>query len=201
MRARGRPRGGAQDTRTAILASAREAFAERGFERATLRHVAALAGVDPALIVYYFGTKEALLEAALEFPADPVALLRGVGEHGAAAGPEVVRRFLALWDDHPEARSRMQVVVRTAMTHEQAAGLVRVVLGRAIPRALGPAMASDQRPLRAGLVGSHLGGLMMGRYLIKIPALAGAEPEALVGAVGPVVQHYLTGHLAPARRR
>lgn len=183
------------------MTAAREAFAERGFERATMREIAGRADVDPALISYYFGSKEGLLEAALEFPVDPVALLRGIGGHGTGAGAEIVRRFLSLWDGNPTARRRMQAVVRTALTHEQAAALVRIVLGRAIPRALGEAMASDHRPLRAALVGSHLGGLMMGRYVLRIPALASAPPDSLVEAMGPVIQHYLTGQLAPGRRR
>jgi len=63
-------------------------------------------------------------------------------------------------------------------------------------------VAEDERPLRAALVGTQMGGLLLGRYLLGIPAVRDATPEQLVVAVGPVVQYYLTGpiHGRDARR-
>ena len=67
---RGR-RPGAPDTRAAVLAAARAAFAAKGFGGTTIRAVAADAGVDPALVHHYFGTKDDLFLAAMELPVDP----------------------------------------------------------------------------------------------------------------------------------
>ena len=61
---RGR-RPGPSTTRDAILAAARERFAEYGYDRVRMRDVAADAGVDVALVTYHFGSKDGLFGAAL----------------------------------------------------------------------------------------------------------------------------------------
>ncbi len=64
-------RPGAGDTREDILVAAREVFAERGYDGATVRRRGrALAGVDPALLYHYFGSKQQLFVAAMELPYD-----------------------------------------------------------------------------------------------------------------------------------
>src|SRR3982751_4531747 len=94
----GRPPGN-QDTREAILAAARQAFAERGFDKASIRHIATSAGVDPALVHHYFGAKDQLFLAAVEAPADPAKLVPQIAAGGVDGfGERLVRTFLGLWD-------------------------------------------------------------------------------------------------------
>jgi len=190
---RGRRPAGGSDTREAILGAASELFARVGFERTTMREVASRAEVDPALIHHYFTNKDGLLAAALALPMDPAALLAGLDQDPDHAGREIVRRVLGMWESDQETRRRLLALMRVGLAHEHAAGVLRDLLGRTILAAVARVVAEDERPLRAALVGSQMGGLMLGRYLVGIPAVRDATPQQLVAAIGPVIQYYLTG--------
>jgi len=201
---RGRRPLGSPDARRAVLDAARELFAERGFERTTMRAVAARAGVDPALIYHYFGDKDGLLFAALQPPAGAATVFAGLAAAGTArtgadrTGEELVRRLIGLWEERPEVREQMVAIIRTALSHDHAAGLLRDILSSFILAALSDVLADDRRELRVALIGSHIGGLMLARYILKVPGAAAASPEDLVQAVGPTVQRYLTGDIGSA---
>jgi AcrR family transcriptional regulator len=205
---RGRRPLGSPDARRAVLDAARELFAELGFERTTMRAVAARAGVDPALIYHYFGDKDGLLFAALQPPEDAAAVFAGLTATAARAGAdrtgadrtgeELVRRLIGLWEERPEIREQMAAILRTGLSHDRAAGLLRDILSSFILAALSDVLADDRRELRVALIGSHIGGLMLARYILKVPGAAAASPEDLVQAVGPTVQRYLTGDIGSA---
>ena len=198
MPPRGRRPVGGTDTREQILTAAGELFSELGFERTTMRAVATRADVDAALIHHYFVNKEGLLAAALVLPVDPAALLAGLDEDPEHAGEAVVRRVLGFWEADPETRRRLLGLIRVGLSHEYAASVLRDLLGRTILTALARVVADDHRPLRAALVGTQMGGLLLGRYVLGIPAVRDATPEQLVVAIGPVVQHYLVGPVGGA---
>ena len=191
MARRGRRPLGGPDTREAILSAARELFADRGYQATTMRAVGARAGVDPALIHHYFGTKDGLLQAALVLPVDPVELLAGVAADPARTGEQVVLRILRLWDD-PAVQHRMVGLLRVGLSHPHTVDVLRDMLGRTVLVALVGHAAPDSAPLRAALVGSQIGGLLLGRYLVGVPPLAQASVDELAAAVGPTVQRYLT---------
>ena len=201
MPVRGRRPLGSPDARRAVLDAARELFAELGFERTTMRAVAARAGVDPALIYHYFDDKDGLLFAALQPPEDAATVFVGVADAADRAGEELVRRLIGLWEDRPEVREQMVAILRAGLSHDRVGRLLRDILSSFILAGLGDVLASDRRELRAALIGSHIGGLMLARYILKVPGAAAASPEDLVQAVGPVVQHYLTGTIAAPRER
>jgi AcrR family transcriptional regulator len=201
MTARGRRPQGSPDARQAMLEAARELFAERGFERTTMRAVGTRAGVDPALIYHYFADKDGLLAAVVEPPVDLPAVLTGIADDPSQAGEEIVSRVIGLWENHPDIRGRMLAMLRTALSHDHAAGLLRDMLNSWLLGALGDVLADDQRELRAALIGSHLGGLMLARYVLRVPGAAAATPEELIQAVSPTVQRYLTGSLIPPQAR
>jgi AcrR family transcriptional regulator len=198
--ARGRRPLGSPDARKAVLDAARELFAERGYERTTMRAVGARAGVDPALIYHYFGDKAGLLSAVIEIPADLAAALAGVAGPAARAGEELITRVISLLEERPEIRERMLATLRTALSHDHAAQLLRDRLGSLLLAAFGDALASDRRVLRTALIASQMGGLMLARYIIKVPGAAAASPDDLAQAVGPVIDHYLTGDMVPQTR-
>src|SRR3954467_7302498 len=112
-------RPGPTETRDAILAAARELFADKGDDGASARAIARSAGVDPALIHHFFGSKEGLFVAAMEFPFDPARLVPLL-----AAGPReeigerIVRVFMTVWGD-PQLRARALAILRSAATSEQ----------------------------------------------------------------------------------
>ena len=196
---RGGRRPGESGTRQAILAAARSAFAELGYDRATIRGIAADAAVDPALVLHYFGSKDGLFGAALEIPVEPGVVL----ESATAAAPDrigetIVRAFLDAWEP-PESRQRLVAMVRSAMTNEVALGMVREYLGRRVFGPITQVLGLPDAELRANLVGAQFIGLAMMRYITCIEPLASASVDRLVAALGPTMQRYLTGDLGPGR--
>ena len=163
-----------------------------------MRAVAARAGVDPALIYHYFGDKDGLLFAALQPPVDEAAVFSGLADAADRTGEELVRRLVSLWEERPDIREQMAAILRTGLSHDHAGRLLRDILSSFILAALGDVLADDRRELRVALIGSHIGGLMLARYILKVPGAAAASPEDLVQAVGPTVQRYLTGDIGPA---
>ena len=191
-----RPSGGG--TRAAILTAARSAFAELGYDRATIRGIAADAAVDPALVIHYFGSKDRLFGAALEIPVEPgMVIERAVAADPDQIGTAVVRAFLEAWEP-PDKRQCLVAMVRSAMTNDAALGMVREHLGRRIFGPVTGALGVPDAELRAGLVGSQFIGLAMMRYISCIEPIASLPVEELVAALGPTVQRYLTGEIAPA---
>ena len=177
-----------------MLAAARTAFAERGFDGATIRGIATAAGVDPALVHHYFGNKDKLFLAAVEAPADPEDLLPEV----LAGGPDdlgrnLLRMFLRVWDG--PARPAGLALVRSAVGSEWTATLLREFLvARVLRRVVGTLdLPQSERDARGALVGSQLIGLVMARYVLKLEPLASASREDLVEAIAPNLQRYLTG--------
>jgi AcrR family transcriptional regulator len=193
---RGRRPGG-PDTRGQILSAARSSFAERGFDRTTIRAVAAEAGVDPALVHHYFGSKEDLFLAALELPVDPRTLIPqvfGAGLEGV--GERLIRTFLGVWDS-PEHNQVLVALIRTSFVADETAELLRNGIARVALKSVIPYLRdSGQAEVRASLVASQLTGLIMARYVLRIEPLATLPAEAVVAWVGPTVQRYVDGSAA-----
>ncbi|MDP9817011.1 AcrR family transcriptional regulator [Spirilliplanes yamanashiensis] len=195
MRRTGR-RPGNPDTRESILAAAREAFAERGFDKTSIRAIATAAGVDPALVHHYFGTKDKLFVASMNVPFDPRELLPSILAGGAEeAGARFVRVFLGIWDSPAGAAG--VALMRSAVSHDWAARLIREFIATQVLRRVtaGLGIDPDEATMRASLVASQMAGLAMARYILKFEPLASAPPETLVAAVAPTIQRYLTGDL------
>ena len=189
------PRPGGPDTRTAILAASREEFATRGYDAATIRGIAVAAGVDPALVHHYFGTKEKLFAAALELPFNPGDIFARVLVGGIdGVGERLLRAVFAAWQDGG-ARAPVMAVIRTATSSDKGAEMLREFLDRNVLQRIAAELAPDRAKLRAGLVASQMAGLLMARYVISLPALAMASDEDIIAAVAPNLQHYLTGDL------
>jgi len=186
-------RPGDSGARDAILAAARRRFADHGFDRATIRAIAGDAGVDPALVHHYFGTKRDLFSASLELPFDPGAMVAElVTGPRTDLGPRLVAAFLAGWD-RPGAASPMIALLRSAMADEGAATMARQVLYDRILHPVATAIGSPDAEFRASLAAAQMTGLAIGRYIIAIPPLATAPVDDIVRAVGPTLQRYLVG--------
>ncbi|GIF95199.1 TetR/AcrR family transcriptional regulator [Catellatospora citrea] len=192
-------RPGNPDTREAILAAARQLFAEKGFDAATMRAIAAAAEVDPALVHHYFGTKEQLFVATMQFPMDPRELIDKVVAGGAdEAGVRLARLFVTVWDS-PVGIVGVSVI-RSAMTNEWTMRLFREFVTTQILRRVQAELKLDpaEAPLRASLVASQIGGLVLMRYIMKLEPLASLPADQVVAAVAPNLQRYLTGDLGSA---
>jgi AcrR family transcriptional regulator len=179
-----------------VLAAAREAFADRGYDGASIRGIAAAAGVDPALVHHYFGTKDALFLAAVEAPIDPDELLPGIlAVPPEERGEAVVRMVLRVWDG--PARPAILALVRSAVNHEWSAALLReFVLTKIVRRVVGSVdVPAEEREARGALVASQVIGLVLTRYVLRLEPNASATHESLAAAVGPTIQRYLTGEV------
>lgn len=191
-------RPGSSGTRDAILEAARHEFAQRGYDRATIRGVARGAGVDPALVHYFFGTKTELFAAAMQLPVNPAelvqALLAGEPE---LIGERLIGTFLSVWD-HAANRDVFIGLLRSAVTDEQAATLLREFAMRELFGQVAAALGTPDAELRASLVFSQIFGLAVARYILRIEPLASTPAQVVAAAVGPTVQRYITGDLTPA---
>ncbi|MEU8614298.1 TetR family transcriptional regulator [Actinoplanes sp. NPDC048791] len=189
-------RPGNQDTKQSILESARTVFAEAGFDKASVRAIAAAAGVDPALVHHYFGTKEKLFLASMNSPINPAELIpEAMAGPREQAGERLVALVLRIWDS--PAGVAAVALMRSAMSNEWTARLMReFVVTQVLRRAIAELDIDEKEaPTRAALVATQIGGLAMIRYLLKVEPVASAPAERLVAAIGPTVQRYLTGDL------
>jgi AcrR family transcriptional regulator len=197
-RGRGR-RPGPSGTREAILAAARRQFAEQGYDRTSLRGIAAEAGVDPALVTHFFGSKQRLFVEVVEFPFDPAETLPAVlvGDR-ETLGKRVATLLVSILED-PEGRARVTGIVRAAATEPEAARMVRELLTREVWEPAAALLGVEDAQLRMNLVGSQVVGLVMARYVVGAEPLASLPPDELVEAIAPTLQRYLTEPLvAPA---
>ncbi len=189
-------RPGNQGTREAILAAARQAFAESGYDGASIRLIAAGAGVDPALVHHYFGTKDQLFLDAIQAPFDPAKILPSVLAKGVdGIGERLIRTLLSVWDS--AAGGAAAALIRSAMSNELIAKMMREFIVNRILRRVAKDLDldPDEGPIRANLVATQIGGLIMMRYIIKIEPLASAPPETIVALIGPTIQRYIVDPL------
>ncbi|GAB3396674.1 TetR family transcriptional regulator [Humibacter soli] len=187
-------RKGPSTTRQELLDAAREVFADRG-ETATTREIAGKAGVDPAMIAHYFGSKGGLFKAVTSLPIDPADLVAPVLDaRPEDAARELLTALLTGWDAHS---SVLSAVVRSATRNKILAAQMRsFILDRAVRPVVGrfsPDPAEVET--RAALVASQAAGLILARYVLAWEPLASAEPSWIVDHIAPTVQGYLTGPL------
>ncbi|MGW2563819.1 TetR/AcrR family transcriptional regulator [Streptomyces sp. NPDC001514] len=195
-RRRGRPARKESDTgpgaRERILQAARTEFAERGYDKTSVRGIAKAAGVDPALVHHYFGTKDEVFAAAIEVSFEPALVIPAVlGEGTEGIGERLARFFIGVWEN-PATRAPLLAIIRSAMTHEAAAKVLRgFVLRRLLERVAGELDVPDPK-FRAELAASHMIGIVILRYVIQVEPLASADPEEIIAMVAPTLQRYLT---------
>jgi AcrR family transcriptional regulator len=180
-----KPRRRAEATRTAILDAARERFGAEGYERATIRAIAADAGIDPAMVMRHFGSKDRLFAAAASFDLqlpDLSALPR------KRLGAELVAHFLRRW----EGDDTLKALLRAAVSNKAAAARLRTILEKQLVPALVPLFPSRAvAATRAGLVASQMLGLAMTRYLLRLPPVVALDPKAVIEWLAPTIQRYL----------
>jgi AcrR family transcriptional regulator len=194
VKRRGR-RPGPSGTRKGIAQAARRQFAALGYDRTTIRSVAAEAGVDPALVVHYFGSKQRLFLDAIELPFEVGELVERLQNGPRTKVGERVAQFVLDVLEAPEARARWTGMIRAAASDPDAAGILREVLTQRIFEPLAQALHSDDAALRANLVGSQVVGLLMARHIVGVEPIASTDTEILVRAIAPTFQRYLTGPL------
>ena len=190
-------RAGNTTSRDAILEAARHQFAEHGYDGASLRSIAAAAGVDAALVVHFFGSKAKLLTASVQWPFDPDIAIERVLEAGRQhVGQALTRLFLSTWDELG-THNPIITLLQSAPTTPEAAALTREFMSK---RLLGPLidrLGSDQPDFRADLVAGQLIGLGLTRYILRLEPLADTAANTVAACIAPTIQRYLAGDLQP----
>ena len=176
-----------EGTRRAILDAARATFAARGYERATIRAVAARAGVDASMVMRYFGSKAGLFTAVVTMDLQ-VPDLRSVP--ASRRGELLVRHFISRWED-PVHDDELMALLRTAVTSETVAGQLQAVLSQLVTEPIA-ALGDEQAAERGTLIAAQLLGLALGRYILRFEPLVALSADDVVAAVAPSVQRYLT---------
>ena len=190
-------RPGATSTRDEILRAARRLFGERGYHGATMRAIAAEAGVDAALVVHFFGSKAALLGEAVQWPFDPqVEMPKLLADGRHHVGRHLAGQFERTWDSEG-SRNPILILLRAATTEPQAAEMLREFLRLRLFAPLMERLGSDHPELRTDLVASQLVGLGIARYVLRLEPIASAKPGDVVAWISPTLQRYLTGKLEP----
>ncbi len=190
-RRRGRPRGGATDARERILSAAVHEFGELGYDGATVRGIAASAEVDSALVHHYFGTKADLFAATVDIPLRPdVAIPQIIAGPRDEVGASIVRFVLEQLEDL-HTRKRAVAMLRAGIGNRLTTPIFAGFLQRELVERVAAELGVPDGQLRASLVGSHMAGLIVARYIVRLPALAEASVDELVDRVGPTVQRYL----------
>lgn len=188
-------RAGPTRTRQDILDAARMMFAADGYDAVSLRAIARQAGVDPALVHHFFNGKSDLFAAAMQLPVDAepfiAALLAG---ERATLGTRLVLGLVELWD-RPDGFQGFLALVRGAVTHADAARMLREFVTREILGPIAAGAAPDSPGTRAALAGTQIVGLALARKIVCIEPIASADPGWLGATIGPTIQRYLTGEL------
>ncbi|MGW0191917.1 TetR/AcrR family transcriptional regulator [Nonomuraea sp. NPDC003201] len=184
-------RPGSADTRGEILAAARKVFAEKGFDKATVRGIAREANVDPALVHHYFETKEGMFAAAMRLPFSPETIVKVLVEGPREEVGERLVRMILQVTASPETREPMLALIRSAMTNEQAVTMVREFFTNALLFQVADRMEVPHLRIEAAF--AQMFGIVMARYVIGLEPLASAGHDELVEVLAPTIQRYFTG--------
>lgn len=194
MNRRGRGRPAVESgTREAILTAGRASFGELGYAGTTLREVARRAGVDPRLVLHYFGSKAGLFEASVVLPVDPRQVAADVfGTGPGTPAQRAAERLLALLEDET-TRQGFLALLRAAVAEPEAAQSIRTVLTQRVIAPIAARISRDHPERRAAMLGALLVGLATARYIVALEPLATMTRDELAAAIVPVIEHYLAG--------
>jgi AcrR family transcriptional regulator len=188
-------RPGDSGTREAILQAARRQFAALGYDRTSLRSIAAEAGVDPTLVSHFYGSKQQLFVRVVELPFPPAEVFPGLlGGDRSTIGERVARFLLGILESD-EGRSRVIGLVRAAASDDAAAGMVRELVVTQLFGPIAEHLGSDQPRVRASFLGSQVVGLAMARYVVRVEPLASLDAETVIAVIAPGIQRLLVGPL------
>jgi AcrR family transcriptional regulator len=181
-----------QATRERILEAARREFGREGYDRSTIRAVAAAAQIHPSMVMRYFGSKEGLFAAAMELVLGLPDLRQGEFQ---TLGTRLVEYFLERWEG-AQADGQLQSLLRAAVSHEEARIRLVEIFERQLAAAIAGIDGVGDAMTRAGLIASQMLGLAFVRYIVRLPAVAAIDRAIIVSAVGRTVQSYLSEPLA-----
>jgi AcrR family transcriptional regulator len=182
-------------TRAEILRAAQSRFATDGYQKATIRSIAADAGIDASMVMRYYGNKANLFAAAIDIDLR-LPDLTAVPKR--RLGAALVTHFLQHWEGDP-ADDALLVLLRSGATDESAAQRLRTIFRDQVTGAVAPLVGNPSESAeRAGLIATQLLGLALCRHILRLPPMVALSPAAIVSHIGPTIQRYLTAPLPAA---
>jgi AcrR family transcriptional regulator len=172
-----------EETKAVILVAARERFGTAGFQAATIRGIAADAGVDPAMVMRYFGNKDKLFAAAAEFD---LRFPSFASVDPAQLGRSLVRHFLERWEDEA-----LVILLRSSATNAEAAQRMQEIFGTQLQPLVASVAPAGESGVRAGLIATQILGMALCRFVLRLPPVVGMSRDDVVDWVGPTIQRYL----------
>ncbi len=195
-------RTGPTTSREEILAAARALFAERGLDRTSVRAIATAAGVDPALVMYFFGTKRGLFLEAIDLPVDPSVVIPAVLDGDPSGVGERLARFVVGALEDPDRRQRFTGLLQSASADPEIAEILRTRLTHDILEPIAERLGRDRPEFRAAMAMSQIAGFTLARHVVGFEVLLDAGTDEVVAALAPTLQHHLAGPAAsPAHDR
>lgn len=187
--AQSKPQRKSDRTRSAIVRAASRLFGENGYDRTTVREIAAEAGIDPALVIRYFGSKDQLFAHAAHID---LALPDLSGIDREAIGITLARHYIRVWEGEIGSGG-LPILLRSAASNEGAAEHMREIFRSQVLPAVRRADPGPGASQRAALVASQLLGMALCRYILKLPPLVSMPPARLAEEIGRTIQAYATG--------
>ncbi|TMA31948.1 MAG: TetR/AcrR family transcriptional regulator [Deltaproteobacteria bacterium] len=186
-------RPGESGSREAILRTARTLFAGKGYDGTSVRAVAARAGVDPGLVMHFFGSKAELFAHSLELPFDPAELEEVLSGDRSTLGRRIATFYLKRVF-HDRAQTVLSLL-RSSVTNAEAAAMLRRAVEASAIALLRRHLPGRDAALRGELVASHMMGVFLARHILRIEPLASLDEDRVIELVAPALQHYLTARL------
>ena len=173
-----------EDTKAAILAAARERFGAAGFQAATIRAIAADAGIDPSMVMRYFGSKDKLFAAAAEFD---LRFPDFIGLDRTQIGRSLVTHFLERW----EGDEALVILLRSSAANAEAAQRMQQIFSTQLHPLVTTLVPAAETRWRSGLIATQIIGLAWCRYVLRLPPVVKMSRAEIVDWVGPTIQRYL----------
>ncbi len=171
-------------TKAVILAAARERFGAVGFQAATIRAIAADAGVDPAMVMRYYTSKDKLFAAAAEFD---LKFPDFAGTDRQQVGRALVRHFLERW----EGDEALVILLRSSATNGEAGQRMQEIFGTQLQPLVASFVPASEAGVRAGLIATQILGMALCRFVLRLPPVVEMTMDEVVEWIGPTIQRYL----------
>jgi AcrR family transcriptional regulator len=174
-----------QPTRDGILEAARRLFGEEGYDRTTIRSIAAAADIHPSMVMRYYGSKEGLFAAAATFDLELPDLSKVPKRD---MGTTLVRHFLKRWD---AKTGELPALLRVSVTHEQARSRLIEIFRKQVAPAIASICGKERAGVCSALLATQTLGLALTRYVLRLPPVVGLSDDIIVERIGATLQSYL----------
>lgn len=187
----GRPSSGAENKRESLVREARKQFSDLGYDKTTIRSVAAAAGVDPKLVMHYFGNKQKLFVEVMGTPpametAAKVLKLTPAPFRGRALADAIFRAMSSGED------AQLVGIIRAASTEPEAAEMIRELYAKEVMLKVVQGLGLDNPELRAVMLSSLLSGYLFTSRIVNLQDLSPATEAQRKALLGKLIQRIFT---------